>query len=236
MEKIDYIGRRHRLKNRFKNAGHESLEDYELLELFLYLILPRRDTKPIAKKLLRHFKTFDALIQAEENLLQEIEGVGASVSFAIKIYGAMIQRHYQKNIIKKPIFSSWEKVINYCARSMSYHTKEQLRLFFLDSKKRLIRDEVQQIGTVDQVAAYPREITKRALDLGASGIIIAHNHPSGDATPSASDIKLSTEIFEGAKHLGIILYDHIIIGNGEYFSLRSAGFINEAEIIPTQLK
>ncbi len=227
-----YLGHRQRLRERFKTAGNNGLADYEILEMFLYLIIPRGDTKPIAKALLKKFGNFDALVQADEKLLQEVDGVGPSVSHALKVYQAMMQRHLKGKIIKKPVLSSWDEIITYCEVCMAYSIREELRLLFLDKKNCLIHEEVTQVGTVDQVPFYVREILKRALDWGASGLILVHNHPSGDATPSFLDVQLTRQIIDASKHMGISVLDHVVVGKGQCYSIRSLGVFEEADISP----
>lgn len=226
MKQPHYHGHRQRLKERFKSAGLDACADYELLELFLFYALPRGDVKPLAKALLHRFGSLEALMEADEKIMQEIEGVGPSISHLLKIHQALQQRQLRNAILKRPVLNSWQQVIDYCHAHMSYNMREQLRLLFLDKKNQLIAAEVQQIGTVDHTPAYPREIVKRALDLGASGIIMVHNHPTGDATPSRNDINLTREVYQVAQNLGLQLYDHLIIGKGCHTSLRSLGFID----------
>ena len=225
MNNLHYHGHRQRLKQRFQSAGAESCADYELLELFLFLLLPRADVKPIAKDLLNRFGNFEALLEADEKLIQEIKGVGPTISHALKVHQALLQRQLKQAIIRRPVLANWQQVLDYCQAHMSYNMREQLRLLFLDKKNQLIAAEVQQIGTVDHTPAYPREIVKRALDLGASGIIMVHNHPTGDATPSRADIDLTRHVHQAALSLGVHLYDHLIIGKGTHVSLRSLGLI-----------
>ncbi len=222
-----YFGHRSRLRERFKNVGSDALADYEILEMFLYLVIPRGDTKPIAKALLKKFGTFDALVQADEKLMQEVPGVGPSISHALKVYQAMMQRHLQGKIMNRPALSSWKEIIAYCDACMANIVREELRLLFLDKKHRLIHDEVSQVGTVDQVPFYVREILKRALDWGASGLILVHNHPTGDPTPSFLDVEMTRQIILATQHMGISLLDHVVIGKGSYYSIRSLGIFEE---------
>ena len=165
------------------------------------------------------------MIEADEKLIQEIKGAGPSVSHALKVYQALLQRTLKQALLQRPVLANWQQVLEYCQMHMSYNMREQLRLLFLDKKNQLIAAEVQQVGTVDHTPAYPREIVKRALDLGASAIIMVHNHPTGDPTPSRSDIDLTRHVYQAALSLGIQLYDHLIIGKGRHVSLRSMGFI-----------
>lgn len=214
-------GHRERLRERFEKAGEKSLADYELLEMFLFFTIKRSDTKPIAKALLKRFGNIENIMEADKKLLMEIDGVGPSVVNSLKLHQAFVHRQLRHKIIKKPILSSWNQVLDYCAITMGYAIREQLRLIFLNTKNQLIHEEVHQIGTIDQIPIYPREIVKRALDLGAASIILVHNHPSGDPTPSSWDYEITRTIQEAAKFLGIKILDHIIIGKGKYVSIIS---------------
>jgi DNA repair protein RadC len=225
-----YLGHRKRLKERFKNVGSHGLADYEILEMFLYLVIPRGDTKPVAKALLKKFGSFEALVQADEKLMQEVAGVGPTISHALKVYQAMMQRHLQGKVINKPALSTWQEIITYCEACMAYSIREELRLLFLDKRNCLIRDEVTHVGTIDQVPFYVREILKAALDWGASGLIVVHNHPTGDPTPSFLDVEMTRQIISASKHMGISVLDHIIIGKGAYYSIRSLGVFDEDEV------
>ena len=220
-----FHGHRDRLKKRFLDKGSEHLEDYELLELILFFCLPRIDTKPIAKALLKRFKTLNDVFAADPKLLQEISGIGSNAALFIKTYKSVSERLVRHDIMKKPILDTFEKVVDYCQIHMAYNVNEQLRLLFLNTKNILIHDEVQQYGTINHTAMYPREVVKRALDLGAASIIMIHNHPSGDPTPSNEDIQLTRQVTRAAESLGISLHDHLIIGKGKFTSLRSGGYV-----------
>lgn len=215
------LGHRDRLRERFEKAGEKSLADYELLEMFLFLVIKRRDTKPIAKSLLKRFGNIENIMEANQKLLMEVEGVGPSVVHALKLHQAMVHRQLRHKIIKKPILSSWDQVLDYCALTMAYAICEQLRLLFLNTKNQLIHEEVHQVGSIDQIPIYPREIVKRAIELGAKGIILVHNHPSGDPTPSDWDYEITKTIQESAQFLNVKVLDHIIIGKGKYVSILS---------------
>ena len=215
-----YHGHRERLRERFENGGASALADYELLELALFRSIPRADTKPIAKGLLARFGTFAEVLGAPLALLQEVKGVGPSVALDLKIIAAAGQRSALSEIKGREILSSWNKVVDYCRAAMAFETREQFRILFLDKKNALIADEVQQVGTVDHTPVYPREVIKRALDLSATAIILVHNHPSGDPTPSRADIEMTKEIVDAAKRLGIAVHDHIIIGRKGYSSMK----------------
>ncbi len=220
-----YHGHRERLKNRFRDGGPESLADYELLELILFQVLPRRDTKPIAKALLDRFGTFSEVLSAPEALLAETAGVGDSVVHHLKLVRAACQRFARDPVRTQALLDSWAAVIDYCRAVMAYEPVEQFRILFLDRKNRLIADEVQGIGTVDHTPVYPREVVKRALELSATALILVHNHPSGDPTPSQADIQMTKSVADIAKPLGIELHDHIIVGRSGHASLRSLELI-----------
>ena len=218
-------GHRNRLRERFRSGGPEGLADYELLELLLFRVIPRADTKPLAKALLHKFKTLSGVFGAPEALLREVPGVGESVAFELKVVLAASQRMLKSEIHGKEILGSWSKVIDYCTQAMAFETREQFRILFLDKKNALIADEVQQKGTVDHTPVYPREVVKRALELAAIAIILVHNHPSGDPTPSRADIEMTKTIIDTAKPLGITVHDHLIIGKEGHASLRGLGLL-----------
>ncbi len=223
--KPHYSGHRDRLRERFVQNGSNSLADYELLELLLFRSIPRRDTKPIAKALLARFGTIAETLSAPIELLTEIDGIGKTVALDLKVIQAAGQRLFKDGVNKKTVLSSWSELLAYCHTAMAYEQKEQFRLLFLDKKNQLIADEVQQIGTVDHTPVYPREVVKRALELAATAVILLHNHPSGDPTPSQADILMTQKIIEVAKPLGITVHDHIIIGKEGHSSLKGLRFI-----------
>ena len=214
-------GHRQRLKDRFVNGGPEALPDYELLELVLFSAIPRRDTKPVAKRLLEQFGSFAEVINAPPNRLMEGEGVGTAAVTQLKVIRASALRLMRIGIMQRPVLASWNAVLEYCRAAMGFEDREQFRILFLDKKNRLIADEVQQEGTVDHTPVYIREVVKRALELSASAIILAHNHPSGDPTPSRADIDMTRQIVEAAKPLGIAIHDHIIVGRQGHASLKA---------------
>jgi DNA repair protein RadC len=214
-------GHRQRLKDRFVNGGPESLPDYELLELVLFSAIPRRDTKPVAKRLLERFGSFAEVINAPPNRLMEVEGVGMAAVTQLKIIRASALRLMRIGIMQKPVLASWNTVLDYCRAAMGFEDREQFRILFLDKKNRLIADEVQQEGTVDHTPVYIREIVKRALELSACAIVLVHNHPSGDPAPSRADIDMTRQIVEAAKPLGIAIHDHIIVGRQGHASLKA---------------
>ena len=215
-----YLGHRDRLRARFAETGGDGLPDYELLELVLFRSIPRRDVKPIAKEILKRFGTFAEALAAPPQRLMEIDGVGESVVTDLKIVEAAARRMAKGAVAKRPVLSSWSAVLDYCRTAMAFSEKEQFRLLFLDKRNALIADEVQQSGTVDHTPVYPREVVKRALELSASAVILVHNHPSGDPTPSATDIKMTRDIIEVAKPLG-----HIIVGREGHASLKGLRLI-----------
>ncbi len=222
----DHAGHRQRVRERFLKVGGDALEDYELLELILQLVVPRRDTKALAKTLLREFGTFSGVFNASQARLEKIDGLGATSVAHIKVIQAVAARFGRDRIAtEKPILSSWSQLIDYCNSQMAYETIEQFRILFLDKKNRLIADEVQQTGTVDHTPVYPREVIKRTLELSATALILVHNHPSGDPAPSSADVRMTKEIADIAKPLGITLHDHLIIGKAGHTSLRGLKLI-----------
>jgi DNA repair protein RadC len=223
-EKPHYLGHRQRLRERFLTAGAAALADYELLELLLFPAKPRGDVKPLAKLLLQHFKSFAGVINAEIADLLAVPGLGEASAVALKAVQAGVERSLRDEVLERPVLTSWQKLIDYCSASMSRAKVEEFRLLFLDRKNVLIADEVQNTGTVDHAPVYPREVVKRALELGASAIIMVHNHPSGDPTPSKGDIQMTKEVARAAEVLGLQLHDHLIIGRGNrHSSLKSMG-------------
>jgi DNA repair protein RadC len=224
-EAPDYLGHRQRLRERFLSGGSGALADYELLELLLAQALPRIDTKPLAKALIKRFGSFAGVMAAAPERLQEIKGVGAAAAVMIKTVQAAALRMSQQDVAQREVIGSWKKLLDYCRMAMAEEKTEQFRLLFLDNKNGLIADEVQQRGTVNHTPVYPREVVKRALELGATAIIMVHNHPSGDPTPSADDIAMTREVAEAAGKLGISLHDHIVIGRKGHVSLKSQGLI-----------
>ena len=215
-----YHGHRERLRERFHGAGPDALTDYELLEMALFAALPRRDTKPLAKALLAKFGSFAEVIHAPVARLREIEGLGEASINQIKLIAAAAQRVAKSEVKQRAALSSWNDVIDYCRASMAFADKEQFRLLFLDKRNQLIADELQQTGTVDHTPVYPREVIKRALELSATALILVHNHPSGDPTPSQADIQMTKAIVDIAAPLGISVHDHIIVGKNGHASLK----------------
>ena len=220
-----YQGHRERLRERFRRNGARGLADYELLELVLFRLLPRRDTKPIAKALIARFGTFSEALAAPEHLLEEINGLGPAAVTDLKIILAAAQRFGRDRVRERTVLDSWSALVDYCRTEMAFEEKEQFRILFLDKKNGLIADEVQQVGTVDHTPVYTREVIKRSLELSATAIILVHNHPSGDPSPSQADIRMTRAIIDVAKPLGITVHDHVIIGRAGHVSLRARKLI-----------
>jgi DNA repair protein RadC len=220
-----YHGHRTRLRQRFHSAGPDALSDYELLEMVLFTAQPRRDMKPLAKSLLKTFGSFAEVVHAPEPRLREIDGVGDVTITQLKLMAAAASRMAKGRLRQRTILSSSNEVLDYCRTSMAFAEKEQFRILFLDKRNQLIADEVQQTGTVDHTPVYPREVIKRALELSATAILLVHNHPSGDPTPSQADIQMTKAIIGIATPLGISVHDHIIVGKNGHASLRTMKLI-----------
>jgi DNA repair protein RadC len=215
-----YHGHRGRLRERFREAGTDALSDYELLELLLFRAQPRGDMKPVAKALLEKFGSFAEVISAPEKRLAEVEGIGEASITELKIVQAAASRLLRGQVKKRPVLSSWSSVLDYCRTAQAFADREQFRVLFLDKRNQLIADELQQIGTVDHTPVYPREVVKRALELSATALILVHNHPSGDPTPSRADVQMTQQIIAVATPLGISVHDHIIVGKEGHASLK----------------
>ena len=220
-----YAGHRARLRQRFLEGGPDALPDYELLELILFLAHPRIDVKPLAKALLAHFGSFAATIGAEPRALLEIEGVGETTIAALKTVQAAAVRLAREEAAERPVISSWDRLLAYCRTLLAQETTERVHVIYLDTKNALIRAEAQGRGTIDHTPLYPREVVKRALELGAAALILVHNHPSGDPTPSRADIAMTREVVAAGKALGIAVHDHLIIGKRGHASFRSLGLL-----------
>lgn len=216
---------RARLRERFMVGGADALPDYELLELVLFRAIPRRDVKPLARQLLDIFKDFNGVVSAPAARLRDISGVGEAVIAELKIVEAAAHRLARSKVMQKQVVSSWDALLDYCQTAMAHGDIEQFRVLFLDRKNVLIADEAQARGTIDHVPVYPREVVKRALELNASAIILVHNHPSGDPTPSQADIDMTAQIQLAADALGITLHDHLVIGKSRELSFRSEGLL-----------
>jgi DNA repair protein RadC len=225
VEPPHYLGHRARLRDRFVSGGADALPDYEMLELVLFAAVPRGDMKPLAKDLLKRFGSFAEVIAAPRARLLEVKGVGEAIVAQIKIVEAAAMRLSKTSLLNRPALSSWSALIDYCTAAMSRNSHEEFRVLFMDRKNMLIADEVQGKGTIDHTPVYPREILKRALELGASAIILAHNHPSGDPTPSRADIDMTREIAKAAVALKIAVHDHIVVARGGVLSFKAQGLL-----------
>ncbi len=224
-KKMHYSGHRQRLRQRFLQSGGDQIADYELLELILFAAHPRGDVKSLAKNLLKHFGSFDAVLHAEASELSRVPDVGDAVIASLKVVRVATERLVQAPVKDRPVIQSWTALLDYCRLAMGSKKVEEFRILFLNHKNALLADEVQQRGTVNHTPVYPREVVKRALELGASAIIIAHNHPSGDPTPSKADIDMTNQIAAAAKPLGIALHDHLVISENAHYSFKSHGLL-----------
>ncbi len=220
-----YLGHRERLREKFRRGGGDSLADYELLELILFRSIPRRDTKPLAKRLIDEFGTLAEVIAASPQRLGAVKGLGEASVGDLKLIHAAAVRLTSGAVRGKRVLSSWSAVLEYCRAAMAFEEKEQFRILFLDKKNQLIADEVQQTGTVDHTPVYPREVAKRSLELLASAIILVHNHPSGDPSPSTADIEMTKTIMDALAPLGVTVVDHIIIARDGHASLKGLRLI-----------
>lgn len=219
-------GHRDRLRQRFLGQGADALADYELVELLLFQAIPRRDVKPLAKALLARFGSLWGLVSAPADVLATDFRLSDSAVAAIRVVGAAALRMARDEVINRPVLSSWEKLLDYCTGAMAHEATEQFRLLFLDRRNHLIRDEVQQRGTIDHTPVYPREVVKRALELGASALVLVHNHPSGDPTPSKADREMTKAIVQAATALGLVVHDHLIVGKGHRpYSFKANGLM-----------
>jgi DNA repair protein RadC len=216
---------RKRLRDRFMTGGAQAIPDYEMLELVLFRAIPRQDVKPIAHALLQMFGDFNRVLTASPERLRQCKGIGDAVICELKVVEAAAQRMARAKIMNRQVISSWDALLDYCHTTMAHRETEQFRILFLDRKNVLIADEEQAKGTVDHVPVYPREVAKRALELNASALILVHNHPSGDPTPSQSDIDMTQQVEAACATLGITLHDHLIIGKSQELSLRSEGYL-----------
>lgn len=223
--KPHYHGHRDRLRARFAEGGITALADYEVLELYLFNSIPRKDIKPIAKDLIAKFGSFAETIAAPIDRLTEVKGVSTKVALDLKLIKAAANKLGQESLLGRPVLSSWSALLDYCRGAMQFEGKEQFRVLFLDRKNRLIADEVLGQGTIDRAPVYPREIIKRALDLESTAIILAHNHPSGDPTPSQSDIDMTKHIQSAANAIGVAVHDHLIIGRENIASFKTLGLM-----------
>ncbi len=216
---------RARLRARFMSGGAAALPDYELLELILFRSVPRRDVKPLAHQLLTQFGDFNRVLSASPERLSEVQGIGQAVICDLKILEAAAQRMARARVMQRQVIASWDALLDYCHTAMAHRETEQFRVLYLDRKNALIADEEQGRGTVDHVPVYPREVAKRALELNSSALILVHNHPSGDPTPSQADIAMTRKVEAALDALGITLHDHLIIGASDELSFRSEGLL-----------
>ena len=220
-----YLGHRQRLRDRFLKAGSEALADYELLELILFLAIPQRDVKPLAKTLLKEFGSVQGVLTADVSRLLAVKGVKENATMAFRVVEAAARWLAREEVLQRNVLTSWDKLLDYCRTILARESTERFHLLFLDRKNVLIADERQQEGTVDHTPVYPREVVKRALELNASAIIMVHNHPSGDPTPSRADIDMTRQVREAARAVGIALHDHLIIGRTGHASLKAMGLL-----------
>ena len=218
-------GHRERLRQRLLTAGPAALNDQDLLELILFLALPRRDTKPIARALLARFGSFANVIAAPVNELRAIEHMKDSGPAALKAVHAAALRLAKAELVNQPLLNNWDGLMDYLNAVLARERVEQFRVLFLDTRNRLLADEAQARGTVNHTPVYPREVVKRALELQATALILVHNHPSGDPTPSRDDIEMTREVGQAARVLNIVLHDHVIVGNGRWLSFRQQGLL-----------
>src|SRR3984957_12438417 len=220
-----YLGHRGRLRERLLAAGPDALPDYELLEMVLLGAHARHDMKPLAKTLIARFGSFNDVIAAPAARLKEVKGVGDSIVATLKVVHAAANRFPRGAVTRREPLSSWSAVLDYCRSAQAFSDIEQFRILFLDKRNQLIADEVQQKGTVDHTPVYPREVLKRALELSATAVVLVHNHPSGDPTPSRADIQMTQTIVDIAKPLGIAVHDHIIVGKDGHASMKGLKWI-----------
>ena len=222
--KPHYFGHRDRLRERLFENGPDALQDYELLELLLFAAIPRRDVKPLAKQLLAEFKDLWSLLNAKPGRLLEF-GLSEAAAATLLATGAVALRAHKSAALKGPLLNSWQRVVDYCRAVLAHETREQFRLLFLDRKNNLLAEEVHQRGTIDHTPVYPREVVKRALEVGAGALVLVHNHPSGDTQPSKDDIEMTRAIVEACRPLGIAIHDHIIVGRDSVTSFKSLGLL-----------
>lgn len=219
-----HLGHRERLRARAAQALG-ALPDYELLELYLFRSLPQGDVKPLAKTLIDRFGGLAGVLSARPEDLRAIKGVGPSVALDLKLLHEATLRIGRAEVKKRPVISSWSALLAYAKAALAHEPREQFRVLFLDKKNQLIADEVMNEGTVDHAPVYPREVARRALELAASAVILVHNHPSGDPTPSAADVDMTRQVIEAARTLKIAVHDHLVVGREGVASFKSLGLI-----------
>jgi DNA repair protein RadC len=220
-----YHDHRARLREKFAAVGAEALADYEILEMLLFRVIPRRDTKPLAKALIKRFGDLAGVLGAPSTLISQVEGAGSAVAHELKVVQAALERAVRAEATRRPLISSWSQLLSYCRLAMAQEAREQFRVLFLDVKNQLIADEVLNEGTVDQAPVYPREVARRALELGAVSVILVHNHPSGDPKPSAADVEITREIQVAAKAIGVSVHDHLVVGRAGAVSFKTLGLL-----------
>ena len=220
-----YQGHRDRLRQRFSKGGPDALADYELLELLLFMAIPRRDVKPLAKELIKTFGDYKGVLNAPIEKLADFKGLSETSAITIKSVQAAAQRLMKYEVMNKPVLNSWARLIDYCTATMAYEKKEFFRILFLNKKNELIADEIQGSGTIDHTPVYVREVASRSLEIGATALILVHNHPSGDPSPSQDDIEMTNAIIKALEPLGVVIHDHLIISKNGHTSLRSEGLL-----------
>lgn len=220
-----YHGHRDRLRQRFVQGGPDSLADYEMLELLLFMAIPRRDVKPLAKQLLLRFENYPGVLNASLAELQTVDGVSENVAIALKTVQAAAHRLMKQELVNRPILNSWSRLLDYLGATMAHEKREHFRILYLNRKNELIADEIQGSGTVDHTPAYPREIMKRALELAATAMILVHNHPSGDPAPSQADIDMTAAIKAAGEPFRIVIHDHLIVSRSGTASFKTMGLL-----------
>lgn len=221
--KPHYLGHRERLRSRLLDSSRGSMPDYEILEMLLFLSKPRGDMKPLAKQLITTFGSFGKVLNAEPEALAKVKGVGDSTIAALRVVQESVDRILKEEVEEKVVLQHWKALLDYCRAAMGHLTTEQFRVLYLNKKNMLLADEVQGTGTIDHTPVYPREVVKRAIYLGATSIILTHNHPSGDPTPSPADIEMTFKIMEACKAVGVTVHDHLIITAKKHYSFKSHG-------------
>src|SRR5579859_7690330 len=220
-----YIGHRDRLRERATAGGLAALPDYELLELYLFRAIPRGDVKPLAKQLLARFGSLGAVLGATGEELRTVKGVGEALALDLKLLHEAALRAAREQVARRPVISSWSALLAYVKAAQAHEAREQLRVFFLDKKDQLVADEVMKRGTVDHAPDYPREVMRRGVELSASAVILVHNHPGGDPTPSVADVEMTKQVVEAARALRIAVHDHLVVGRHGTASFKALGLI-----------